>query len=661
VIRRLGLTAAVGLGLLAPDVEVGPSDAGWRPALSGLEDTLAVAAVVVVLFLLGATVTRKTGLPNVPALVGITMTLLIGGGLIGSGLMVLGLAGWFTSQMLIAAVLAAVMVSTTPKTIEHGKAQLESVVDEFEQLWNDPRSRFPLLGSAVVVGYLMLTALGPTTSWDGPMYHVDLPREFLAEGRIFLPSDNPHVAFVGSPQIINAVLLAAGAGAGPALMQWIWLSTVVLSVVSMVMRWMGPMGAGVALSFVWSFPMLPLLGTSDLADMSMAAGVLACTLAALAWVSKRVQPSALFLGCLVGATLITKYQAGVYLIGIGALVLTLAVARRIPLDLGSLALSAGVAVVIWAPLIVKNFALLEAPLYPFFGDRYVPAWVFELDPEFDAGSFAPSALLGAARDPFSFWQWITSPGSLTPESSGTWYGLPAMFLLGLGALFTRLRTQVVIIGLPIVVGVTILLMVSSRSNLRYLVPVAPLAVIMLAVFLGQIANALGTVKQGILIAAAMAAGGVAAYGWMADVTVPSGRASAAIGVISQDEWDARQANDSERRARELGSRLAAVSGPRADPALLLYEGRGDLINAPVLQDNVFQNWALLQAATRGDCPTKTSWSLLVRSVSTFQYLSDRGGMSQHREAESFEEFAERCLDLISNKDGYQIYRVVDSG
>jgi hypothetical protein len=159
----------------------------------------------------------------------------------------------------------------------------------------------------------------------------------------------------------------------------------------------------------------------------------------------------------------------------------------------------------------------------------------------------------------------------------------------------------------------------------------------------------------------MAAGGVAAYGWMADVTVPSGRASAAIGVISQDEWDARQANDSERRARELGSRLAAVSGPRADPALLLYEGRGDLINAPVLQDNVFQNWALLQAATRGDCPTKTSWSLLVRSVSTFQYLSDRGGMSQHREAESFEEFAERCLDLISNKDGYQIYRVVDSG
>jgi hypothetical protein len=486
------------------------------------------------------------------------------------------------------------------------------------------------------------------------MYHVDLPREFLEARRLFLPVDNQHVAFVGSPQMLNAVLLASGSESGPAAIQWMWLLAIWLLVVTTASRWAGPIAGGIAGSLLWAYPVLPLLGILDLVDVAMGAAVLVTSLVAVHWVETKAGPNAVFLGLMAGCAVSVKYQSALYLVGVVVLVVGAAALRQVRLNLSHLSLAGVVALLVWAPVAIKNTVLFGDPVFPMLSGPYVPSWVYELEPSYKP-SFGVTGVLAAARQKFDIWTWIVNPSVLTPEAIGSWFGLPPPFILGLLAFLSRWRSRILMLVTPVMVGTILLILIQQRTNLRYLLPVAPVAVLAVGLVVSSL---LGLPRANLtypLVVLVVLFSAFAAWSWVGGVLAPSSRSAVALGIITENEWANRPGNRAEQEAIALGDTLRSLHVSSEAPALLLYEGRGDLIDAPVLQDNVFRNWEMLSDVVAEECPENPSWGWVVRSGSTVDYLSGRGVDPEYLRLNRFDDFAGRCLDEVASVGGYEIF------
>jgi hypothetical protein len=79
-----------------------------------------------------------------------------------------------------------------------------------------PASRLEWLSLAFVLfslGLVFLQALAPPTKWDSLAYHLELPRQYLAHGRIFFFPENLHSGF---PQTVEMLYTWAMAASSPA-------------------------------------------------------------------------------------------------------------------------------------------------------------------------------------------------------------------------------------------------------------------------------------------------------------------------------------------------------------------------------------------------------------------------------------------------------------
>jgi hypothetical protein len=61
---------------------------------------------------------------------------------------------------------------------------------------------------AIVAGFMISQALLPPRDWDSLMYHLRVPLQFLHAGKIYLPEDNLHAAFVQLVHMLYLPLLA---------------------------------------------------------------------------------------------------------------------------------------------------------------------------------------------------------------------------------------------------------------------------------------------------------------------------------------------------------------------------------------------------------------------------------------------------------------------
>ena len=647
--------AAAILLLSIPHPTVEGSDSGLLVVALRIHDVLTSFALMGICLLVGAFILRSRRLDPHGGVNALAACMVVGAGAIGALLLIAGLVGQFQPTAVIAVTAGATVLSASSAVVSSLRSLVLMVGREIRSLF-EGWSSIGLVGlSAALLVYTLFMALGPTTSWDGPMYHVDLAREFLDHGRIHLPVDNLHAAFVGSPQMLNAVVLAAGAESGPAVIQWVWTVALLGVVVTTSARWVSPRAGAWSAMLFWAYPIVPLIGSSDLVDMAMSTALFTFVVVLADRLRASESGDGLLLGFLGGAAALTKYQAIPYLLGAAVFWLVWSGLGRSRFDWSEALLAGAVCLTLFTPWIVKNVILFGAPLYPFFTEQTYPPLLEGL---VHSSSLQPAesySFLGSVRERFSLPGWIFRPETLTPESVGRWYGLPPLFLLGVTGFVGTHRRRLALMATPVALGALVLLAASPRTNLRYLMPVAPAAIVALAASAAhlweRIRPTLAFVTQLSIVLMSL----VLISDWMLDVTVPTGRATAGIGIISEDEFAGRPANFPQRRIRALDQALDAFSLNDSTRALLFFEARGDLFDNPVWQDNLSNSWQMLSDGLVGQCLQSPAVGVVVLNTPTLDSYRARGASEFQLRESQFREFADRCLTYIGTVDGYEVY------
>ncbi|TAK10951.1 MAG: hypothetical protein EPO32_13540 [Anaerolineae bacterium] len=215
-----------------------------------------------------------------------------------------------------------------------------------------------LVGIIVVFG--LLAALAPPLRFDALVYHLTLPAEYLAAGRV---SHLPYNAFSGFPQNLHMLYLwsmALGA-ARPAVLGWCLGAVAALGLWALVADRFSPRAAWVALAAL-------LVGYSPAASLGWAyvdwAGILfglALWLALLNWQENLSRRNLVLAGLVAGLMLGVKFTSGALFIP-AALWLALQKPCRAAV-VGALVFGLAAAAAV-APWLLKNYAFTGNPVFP---------------------------------------------------------------------------------------------------------------------------------------------------------------------------------------------------------------------------------------------------------------------------------------------------------
>jgi len=367
-----------------------------------------------------------------------------------------------------------------------------------------------------------------------------------------------------------------------------------------------------------------------------------------------------FVGLLTGAALMTKYQAIPYLIGAGIVLIFLLVSKRYRVPMREVVVGVALSLLLFAPFLLKNLVLLDAPFYPFLSDTRFEPWVEALSIGV-SGSPSQFAVLANAREEFRFFDWLINPGDLTVEESGFLYGLPLVFLVGTLAIFTNKKTLAFYLATPVVVGIVLIVAASRLTNLRYLLPVVPLLAMATSIAVSEI---IGQTKVGIarIILFGVAFIAIVPLASWARYEYPGGRLQAGLGIISEQQWASREANPSHQKVRLLRAYLSGLSMYSDQRILLLNEARGMLLNADVIQDNGHNAWPYLASGLKaGECLDPDSIPYVVRGDDTLRYLVSKGVTEKQLAIEEWEVFSQNCLTLRDQIPGYEVFEVKGAG
>ncbi|MGQ9584085.1 MAG: hypothetical protein ACUVXG_01630 [Anaerolineae bacterium] len=423
-------------------------------------------------------------------------------GALGQGMLLLGLAGWASREIIIAAVVVIGWFL--------GPAMAEAVRgigQGASRAWNDigrcSRSQKVILGFAVAVGAVaFLLALAPPAGYDALMYHLLVPDQLLESHTLpaGLEDGNWHAAGPLGAEMLFAMALAFGSIVAPQLLHLGVAILFGLTTVAMARRFIGEGVAWGALALLLTMPILPFWASHAHTDFFWSLYELLAVYAFLLWWGSRSDASdgssppaavagrrrrwLVLAGLMSGLALSTKYLAlaGVTVIAVFILAKRAAEVswKGLLADLGTyVGLSLGISLA-WY---VKNWAWLGNPIYPFFlgGGNLSPqllVWIGEYHASFGFGE--------------GVWRWVLLPWNLYAHHQAfgaVWNGLDFLsplfpLLLALPLLerqhqgwWTRL-----LLGMT---GLRFLLWASASQQIRFLLPIVPLLCVGTARVLAQ--------------------------------------------------------------------------------------------------------------------------------------------------------------------------------
>ena len=590
----------------------------------------------------------------------ITFSTAAGVAVVSVSILICGLAALLWLPVLLAILLiwslfARKEIIGLPKLVTRGVGQL---------VGSDDSRALALTGMVIltlVAAVMIIQAVAPPSDWDSLMYHLQVPRHFLQEGRIYLPHDNLHTAFVGLAHMLYLPLLALGSSTGPAVLSTLFALLLGLAVFSLASRFFNMTTASISLITLWATTGILLVAITPRLDVTLALFLLLAQYALLIVLSEPSRRSHFFLAAfLLGSAVGVKYNALAYSLALGPLVVWIAYTsgnnfRASTKLLVSFGILGAVAAMPW---LAKNLLLLGAPLYPFFSDSVLQPWLASL-----YGSNAiptgvdPAALraVAGARMPFNLIDLFVAPGRLTVEQEGAFYRMNLMYLLlPLSVFFFRNKVFAWLV-LPAVGYLFIILVPFPATNLRYLIPAfAPLtvAVAYIAVRLSNRFLSIGATRLLLTSVAVLS-------------LFPSANVMR-IWLLKSDVLGSLTGATSQQVYLETGYNLhyqvlqAANSlVPSDGKLLLLYEARGFYFEPEVIQDNAISNWTLLapMAISSETClETMGITHVLVNDLAVRYYVG-RGMDPQLLRLDSLPQFARRCLTVIHRGRGFTLLRL----
>lgn len=515
---------------------------------------------------------------------------------------------------------------------------------------------------AALAACLLVLALAPATDTDSLSYHLRVPAQFLDRGRIYLPEDNLHVAWVGLAHLLYVPLLALEAPSAPAVLNVIFALLLPLTLAPAAVRFSPSLAAGrVAPLLLAGSPVVLLVAITPKIDVTLALFLFLGHYALLR-ASHEMNSAARWL---VASAALLGFGAGIKLLAlpyIASLVpVLLLLAARGSVRVRLVVVFAAVGVATALPWLVKNWALVGAPFYPELAAPILPPWLEQIHGSRQLpASLDPSGLtpLRDVRVPFNLADWFVAPERLTPESEGRWYAANPLFaLLVLAILFLRDRAMAALLA-PAALYVGIAVLLGSRINLRYLVPVIPILTLAAGLVLARILDRVPRpMLRSILMAMAMAAALYAPARALARKFDERPALALAAGRISRHDYRMSARDVEIGPYARMAARVNAALPPGAR-LLLLFDPRGSGFAMPVLADHLMTNWPLLLPAIEPPrCLESSGISHVLVNTGTLRYLEQRGLDARRLHWDRFPGFASRCLDLLEDASDFALYRV----
>lgn len=220
---------------------------------------------------------------------------------------------------------------------------------------------------ALVVLAAFLKALAPTSGYDALSYHLEGPRLFLQEGRIYPSATRWLLNLPLTPEMLNLIGLAWGSRDYGQMLEFMWAGLLVWGVWGLAAGWIGRRVAWLAVAVILSTPVLPVWATtanSDFARASLLLAGLACSVRSSTETGlRRLLLAGLFTGFALGA----KPQSAAGLAAYVLLLLTRRSRTGLRRATRDVALFAFVAIVVASPWYVKNWIWFDDPLFPLAG------------------------------------------------------------------------------------------------------------------------------------------------------------------------------------------------------------------------------------------------------------------------------------------------------
>ncbi len=584
----------------------------------------------------------------------------LGATLVSVSILVCGLASLLRLPVLLAVLLvwglfARKHIVELPGLVTRGFRELGS---------NHDHRVLSLTGIAILVlvaAVLFIQSVAPTSDWDSLMYHLQVPRHFLQEGRVYLPADNLHTAYVGLVHMLYVPLLALGSSTGPAVLSSLLALLLGLAVFSLSARFFGGETASVALITLWATTGILLVAITPRLDVTLALFVFLAHYALLIVLTEPGRRPYFFVAAfLLGSAVGVKYSALAYTLALSPLVLWIAhkPAGDLRESTKSLVLFGVVFAVAAMPWLAKNQLLLGAPLYPFFSEQILPPWLASLygGRAIPAGvDLAALRAVASARMPFNIVDLFVAPGRLTVEQEGAFYHMNLLYLLLPFSVFFLRKKVFAWLLLPALAYLLVILVLFPTTNLRYLMPAfAPLTVAVAYIVTKFSSRFLSARAAGLLLAL------IAVF-----ALAPSARAMRTW-LLKSDVLGSLTGSTSQQSYLETGYNLyyrvlqaANNLVPPDGKLLLLYEARGFYFEPEVVQDNAISNWTLLAPAVSSSetCLETTGITHVLVNDLAVRYYVRRGMDPRLLRLELLPRFASRCLTVIYRGRGFTVLRI----
>ncbi len=515
-------------------------------------------------------------------------------------------------------------------------------------------------GAVTLVVAMLVLALLPPTDYDSLNYHLRVPQQWLMHGRIFVPADNYHTAFVGAAHMLYLPLLSAGLVVAPQVMNTIVTLLLGLTTVALAREVAGPRPATVALLMLFGSPILVLTGTLPMVDVTLAFMLASGTLALIMAVSTGSDRQGMYVAsAIVGAAFGVKYLAVLYavaLVPVGLVVAWRATSGVAMRTVGMMICTVAIFLLAASPWIAKNVVLFGNAVYPFLEEPRVEPWLRPFYPDLRPTG-VDTAIFDVHREmraPVTLTRLFLHPESLEADVDRHDSAPYLPLILAPLALVLPSRRRVALVLLPALGYGGLLLSYSPSSSIRYLLPMLPglaIASAVLYVAAMQRVTRLGRsvmVATLFLLALPVPLVLITRFQWKQAIPHALGRVG--DDAVLEGYWDTAEYLDV---VRWTDSHV-----PPGVPVIMLFEGRGFYFHSLVYEDILLRNWVYLAPFARdGRCLASTGARFIIVNDDGRRYFLSRGVRPEALQWDKFGPFRDRCLHLRYRNANFEVFEM----
>jgi hypothetical protein len=452
---------------------------------------------------------------------------------------------------------------------------------------------------AVGLAVCLISCLAPLTANDSMVYHFNIPRIYIAEGGLARLSHNVYANMPHNGEILYTLAYAATGETGARIFYFAVLLLAGGAVFSLARRLGGRLPAVIAAACFLVQPLILDHRVVGNVDVLLAFYYIAAVMLALDLRKRRPGPRSLvMLGILAGFMLGIKYTA---LFPCLTLLVLLIRARKPGLGIRSIGLTALVALLVFAPWLVKNTVHTGNPVYPVMEGVFDGAnW-----DEVQAGQLmAWQRSMGAGRSPASYMllpfnvSLRGKPGLNYTRFDGTL--TPVFLCLIPFALFRRKRTTTLFL---VMAAAGFIFWAVTSQQLRFLIPTLALASAIAAAGVSNILEWAGRRRAWPVL---LLLGLILVSGLVLPDQYGRPFVSASVGerlaVVTGVET--RKAH-LERNVQPFSMfEYMNSSLPAGEPVFMIWENRGYYLDRPYLADSFFEASSVMRlVAKSGDSQT----------------------------------------------------------